>query len=151
MTVCVLTSLLGSLKSQFSLFSFFIILVFSLGPFEEVVTATLTLENPSNEKVGFKVKTTAPKQYCVRPNSGVIDPSGQQTVSGRGTTLLHVISDYIDSVQCGIEPSLTSSLYQLHNWYTIVSLFLQQLLQRFQRCCIEMSRPEINVDQSNSL
>lgn len=53
-----------------------------LGPFTEVVTTKLTLRNPSNERVGFKVKTTAPKQYCVRPNSGVIQPHGDQEVSG---------------------------------------------------------------------
>ncbi len=54
-----------------------------LGPFSGVVTTTLTLRNPSNEKVGFKVKTTAPKQYCVRPNSGVVDPHADAVVSGK--------------------------------------------------------------------
>ncbi|XP_003746311.1 vesicle-associated membrane protein/synaptobrevin-binding protein [Galendromus occidentalis] len=44
------------------------------GPFQEVVTALLKLTNPSNERVCFKVKTTAPKKYCVRPNCGVIEP-----------------------------------------------------------------------------
>ena len=59
-------------------------LCFSLpaGPFSGVVTATLTLRNPSNEKVGFKVKTTAPKQYCVRPNSGIVAPHAESVVSG---------------------------------------------------------------------
>lgn len=42
------------------------------GPFSEVVTSHLVLKNPSNQPVIFKVKTTAPKQYCVRPNSGII-------------------------------------------------------------------------------
>jgi len=28
------------------------------------------------------VKTTAPRQYCVRPNSGLLDPKQSQTVSG---------------------------------------------------------------------
>jgi hypothetical protein len=47
------------------------------GPFSaEVVTSQLTLTNPSAQSVCFKVKTTAPKRYCVRPNSGVI-PSKQ--------------------------------------------------------------------------
>lgn len=54
----------------------------TIGPFTEVVTTTLKLGNPTNERVGFKVKTTAPKQYCVRPNSGIIDPHGEQVVSG---------------------------------------------------------------------
>jgi hypothetical protein len=30
--------------------------------------------NPHPDPVAFKVKTTAPKQYCVRPNSGRIEP-----------------------------------------------------------------------------
>ncbi|XP_064398514.1 vesicle-associated membrane protein/synaptobrevin-binding protein-like [Halichondria panicea] len=44
------------------------------GPFTDVVTATLKLSNPTNDTVIFKVKTTAPKQYCVRPNSGMLNP-----------------------------------------------------------------------------
>ena len=52
------------------------------GPFSDVITANLVLRNPSNKTVLFKVKTTAPKQYCVRPNSGVLEPSKDQTVAG---------------------------------------------------------------------
>ncbi|PGH16444.1 hypothetical protein AJ79_01775 [Helicocarpus griseus UAMH5409] len=41
-------------------------------PFTREVSQTLTIQNPNNEPVAFKVKTTAPKSYCVRPNSGRI-------------------------------------------------------------------------------
>lgn len=51
------------------------------GPFTDVVTTNLKLRNPSDRKVCFKVKTTAPRRYCVRPNSGVIDPGATVTVS----------------------------------------------------------------------
>ncbi|XP_045193498.1 vesicle-associated membrane protein/synaptobrevin-binding protein-like isoform X1 [Mercenaria mercenaria] len=51
------------------------------GPFNEVVTADLKLTNPSDKRVCFKVKTTAPKRYCVRPNSGVIESKGAVTVA----------------------------------------------------------------------
>lgn len=51
------------------------------GPFTDVVTAELKLSNPSEKKVCFKVKTTAPKRYCVRPNSGIIEPSKEVSVS----------------------------------------------------------------------
>jgi hypothetical protein len=51
------------------------------GPFNEVVTSELVLTNTSSKRVCFKVKTTAPKQYCVRPNSGIINPGQKQTVS----------------------------------------------------------------------
>ncbi|EEH18476.1 hypothetical protein PABG_07537 [Paracoccidioides brasiliensis Pb03] len=41
-------------------------------PFTREVSQTLTIENNNTEPVAFKVKTTAPKSYCVRPNSGRI-------------------------------------------------------------------------------
>jgi hypothetical protein len=37
-------------------------------------SCTVHLVNKSNEYVAFKVKTTSPKRYCVRPNTGVILP-----------------------------------------------------------------------------
>lgn len=43
-------------------------------PFQHEVSQTLHLKNPHSDPVAFKVKTTAPKQYCVRPNSGRIEP-----------------------------------------------------------------------------
>lgn len=53
-----------------------------LGPFTDVVTAYLKLTNPTERNVCFKVKTTAPRRYCVRPNSGVIDAGTSINVSG---------------------------------------------------------------------
>ncbi|KAL4623489.1 vesicle-associated membrane protein-associated protein A-like isoform X2 [Arapaima gigas] len=50
-------------------------------PFTDVVTTNLKLKNPSDRRVCFKVKTTAPRRYCVRPNSGVIDPGATVTIS----------------------------------------------------------------------
>ncbi|SPN97517.1 related to (VAMP)-associated protein [Cephalotrichum gorgonifer] len=43
-------------------------------PFTQEVQQTLTIRNPNQSPLAFKVKTTAPKQYCVRPNSGRIEP-----------------------------------------------------------------------------
>jgi len=51
------------------------------GPFKDVVTTILKLTNPSDKKVCFKVKTTAPKRYCVRPNCGLIDPKDSVNVA----------------------------------------------------------------------
>lgn len=45
-----------------------------VGPFNKAVTTYMTLKNPTQENVFFKIKTTAPKKYCVRPNSGFIEP-----------------------------------------------------------------------------
>ncbi|XP_043266931.1 vesicle-associated membrane protein-associated protein B [Venturia canescens] len=45
------------------------------GPFTGApVTSFINLTNPSINRVYFKIKTTAPKRYCVRPNSGVLKP-----------------------------------------------------------------------------
>jgi hypothetical protein len=44
----------------------------------------MTLQNPTERKVCFKIKTTAPKRYCVKPNSGVIDPKQIVQVQGKG-------------------------------------------------------------------
>ncbi|XP_077429894.1 vesicle-associated membrane protein-associated protein B/C [Vanacampus margaritifer] len=51
------------------------------GPFSDVVTTNLKLANPTDRNVCFKVKTTAPRRYCVRPNSGIIDAGTSINVS----------------------------------------------------------------------
>lgn len=55
---------------------------FFTGPFSDVVTTNLKLSNPTDRNVCFKVKTTAPRRYCVRPNSGIIDAGTSINVSG---------------------------------------------------------------------
>ncbi|XP_021756307.1 vesicle-associated protein 1-3-like [Chenopodium quinoa] len=37
---------------------------------------SMTLTNKTDKYVAFKVKTTNPKKYCVRPNTGVVLPGG---------------------------------------------------------------------------
>ncbi|XP_022895750.1 vesicle-associated protein 1-1-like [Olea europaea var. sylvestris] len=45
-------------------------------PFElkKQISCSLQLTNKSDNYVAFKVKTTNPKKYCVRPNTGVVLP-----------------------------------------------------------------------------
>ncbi|CAO1398955.1 unnamed protein product [Diamesa tonsa] len=43
------------------------------GPFIHPVTSHMSLSNPTDKKILFKIKTTAPKKYCVRPNCGAIE------------------------------------------------------------------------------
>uniref|UniRef100_A0A2P2HX37 Vesicle-associated membrane protein-associated protein A-like n=1 Tax=Hirondellea gigas TaxID=1518452 RepID=A0A2P2HX37_9CRUS len=50
------------------------------GPFHDVVASKLNLTNPTDKTVCFKVKTTAPRRYCVRPNSGVLKPQTKVSV-----------------------------------------------------------------------
>ena len=54
-----------------------------LGPLTRTVEETLTIRNPYSTPIAFKVKTTAPKQYCVRPNSGIVDPESTREVLGK--------------------------------------------------------------------
>lgn len=58
------------------------------GPFTEVVTSHLKLSNPSDRRICFKVKTTAPKRYCVRPNNGIVE--------GRSSALIAVMLQPFD-------------------------------------------------------
>jgi hypothetical protein len=44
------------------------------------IPVTLSLQNPGTERIGFKVKTTSPKKYCVRPSSGVIEPGATKDI-----------------------------------------------------------------------
>ncbi|KAJ9549543.1 hypothetical protein OSB04_022086, partial [Centaurea solstitialis] len=44
------------------------------GEVKKQSTSSVHLTNISDEYVAFKVKTTSPKRFCVRPNSGVISP-----------------------------------------------------------------------------
>ncbi|KAJ9156640.1 Vesicle-associated protein 2-2 [Pleurostoma richardsiae] len=50
-------------------------------PFTVEVAQILKIKNPNKAPVAFKVKTTAPKQYCVRPNSGRIEPDHEVEVT----------------------------------------------------------------------
>ncbi|KAL5482457.1 SCS2 [Sanghuangporus weigelae] len=43
-------------------------------PLTQLVKRVLSVTNNNDQPVAFKVKTTAPKLYCVRPNSGRIEP-----------------------------------------------------------------------------
>ncbi|KAI0509438.1 putative integral ER membrane protein Scs2 [Xylaria bambusicola] len=49
-------------------------------PFTVEALENLKIRNPGTQPVAFKVKTTAPKQYCVRPNSGRVEPNREVEV-----------------------------------------------------------------------
>ncbi|KAG8704890.1 phosphatidylinositol-binding protein scs2, partial [Ceratobasidium sp. 394] len=49
-------------------------------PLTQIARRTLTITNYNLQPIVFKVKTTAPKHYCVRPNSGTIEPGGSTDV-----------------------------------------------------------------------
>jgi len=49
-------------------------------PFTTVSESSLRLKNPSEKNVAFKIKTTAPQRYCVRPNASTVPPNGEAII-----------------------------------------------------------------------
>jgi len=49
-------------------------------PFNVAATSSLNLLNPSEGQVAYKIKTTAPKRYCVRPNAGLLIPGDEAEI-----------------------------------------------------------------------
>ncbi|KAB5526926.1 hypothetical protein DKX38_020773 [Salix brachista] len=56
-------------------------------PFElkKQSSCSMQLTNKSDKYVVFKVKTTNPKKYCVRPNTGVVMPGSTCRVTCKYT------------------------------------------------------------------
>ncbi|ODV63519.1 phosphatidylinositol-binding protein SCS2, partial [Ascoidea rubescens DSM 1968] len=50
-------------------------------PFTQSSTQKISLQNNSSTPLAFKVKTTAPKLYCVRPNASTVNPGQQVEIS----------------------------------------------------------------------
>ncbi|XP_045532081.1 vesicle-associated membrane protein-associated protein B-like isoform X2 [Pieris brassicae] len=51
------------------------------GLFDQGHTTHMKLTNPTSNTVLFKIKTTAPKKYYVRPNSGVLEPNAKVDIA----------------------------------------------------------------------
>lgn len=51
----------------------------------------MQLSNPTDKNILFKIKTTAPKKYCVRPNSGVIEPHGSLGIASKNVKTNQII------------------------------------------------------------
>jgi hypothetical protein len=49
-------------------------LTFSMDPLENKPQAFLTLKNYSDKAILYKVRTTNPDNYVVRPNQGILKP-----------------------------------------------------------------------------
>lgn len=44
----------------------------------------ISIHNPGGDRLAFKVKTTTPKKYVVRPSSGVVEPRSTASVQVSG-------------------------------------------------------------------
>ncbi|KAL0323512.1 UNVERIFIED_CONTAM: Vesicle-associated protein 2-2 [Sesamum angustifolium] len=60
-------------------------------------SSTVHLANVTDQYIAFKVKTTSPKKYCVRPNVGIIKPKSTYSFTAERECftieLLHVIGE----------------------------------------------------------
>jgi len=57
--------------------------IFASGSFTEPISVELKLINPSKKRLSYKIKTTSPKAYTVRPASGTVGPNGKTVVIGK--------------------------------------------------------------------
>ncbi len=71
------------------------------GPFTQLVKEVLTVSNPSPVPVAFKVKTTAPKQYCVKPVLGRIEANQSVNVQGIYIWKIYFILSFSNLSFCG--------------------------------------------------
>lgn len=120
------------------------------GPFNDVVTSQLKLSNPTEKRVCFKVKTTAPRRYCVRPNSGLVEPHGSVSVA----VMLQPF-DY-DPHEKNKHKFMVQSLFAAEGDVNLDALFKEadqsQLMDSKLRCVFELpmdtQAPQNNIDAS---
>ncbi|KAH7307198.1 hypothetical protein KP509_22G049200 [Ceratopteris richardii] len=67
-------------------------------PFElrRQISCSVQLINITNSYVAFKVKTTSPKKYCVRPNTGTVSPGATCNV----TVTMQAQKEFPPDMQC---------------------------------------------------
>ena len=70
------------------------------GLFTEPVSLELKLINPSKMRLSFKVKTTAPRAYTVRPNSGTVSPNDKTSVIGKSRSINIYLECQLIVVSC---------------------------------------------------
>lgn len=61
----------------------------------------MSLKNPTDKKILFKIKTTAPKKYCVRPNCGAIEGKSSIEIASKYLWIRRRrFSIFINSILC---------------------------------------------------
>lgn len=112
------------------------------------------MTNSSSQPLAFKVKTTAPKLYCVRPNASIIGPNESIKISLilQGFTQ-PLPKDYkckdkflIVSLPC---PDLADPAKVSEQWSALESKYADQLLQKKLRVNFVIDDDETNESQAN--
>lgn len=118
-------------------------------------TEELTLLNNSSTPLAFKVKTTAPKLYCVRPNASIVKPGQSLQVS----IILQGFSqplpkDYkckdkflLVSLPC---PDLEDPSKLSESWSALESEFKLQMVQKKLRVNYVITDEEGDVTNANA-
>jgi MSP (Major sperm protein) domain len=65
---------------------------------EELDQKIFKISNPSSVAITFKIKTTSPKNYCVRPNVGLILPGATQEIEGKILILYKYVILFVSSL-----------------------------------------------------
>ncbi|XP_046438705.1 vesicle-associated membrane protein/synaptobrevin-binding protein-like isoform X2 [Daphnia pulex] len=98
------------------------------GPFKEPVSVVMKLSNNVEKKVCFKVKTTAPKRYCVKPTTGVIGAKETVTIlvtlqpfdpndpNEKGKHKFQVLSVLAPEADFNIETLWKESNLEINDW-----------------------------------
>jgi len=115
------------------------------GPFTSPVTSILKLSNPTDRRVIFKIKTTAPKRYCVRPNAGVIEPGNNLSVAVvlQPCELESSANRHKFMVQAIYAPA--GEINQDELWKTSPSVMESKL-----RCNFDIPAPEANAQEQQA-
>lgn len=82
---------LSSTKILFGMLYIFSEIQFS-GPFTKPVTTHMRLTNPTEHTILFKIKTTAPRKYCVRPNFGSLSPDDSTEIASKPPEIFYSIN-----------------------------------------------------------
>lgn len=107
-------------------------LPFAISSSSLTCNSLLHLKNTHSSRVSFKIKTTAPDAYLVRPTLGVLEPSQSQTVvvtlrtQQADNLAKHKFS--IQSRETTLDPSDTQAITAL--WASAASTGVQQVVLR---------------------
>ncbi|EDV45761.1 vesicle-associated membrane protein-associated protein B/C [Drosophila erecta] len=120
-----------------------------VGPFNRPVVTIMSLRNNSALPLVFKIKTTAPKRYCVRPNIGKIMPFRSTQVE---ICLQPFIYDQQEKnkhkfmVQSVLAPT-DADLTDLNKLWK--ELEPEQLMDAKLKCVFEMPSAEANAENTS--
>jgi hypothetical protein len=118
------------------------------GPFTVPTTSLLKLTNPSDRRICFKIKTTAPKRYCVRPNAGTLEPKNSINIA-------------VVFQPCELEPTankhkfMVQALYAPDGDFNMDALWKDvdgtKLMDTKLRCTFEIPADGVNQNDLNAV